>query len=61
MKMRCGEKRTSLLSISLIYTRENNDDEETLKEEVYFETTLEDAKTPLSSPKFLYFFVFFFC
>jgi hypothetical protein len=29
-----------------------------LKEEVFFET-LEDGKTPLSSPKFLYLFVFF--
>lgn len=40
-------------------TKENTDDEEeTLKEE----TTLsrKDVKTPLSSPEFLYFFVFFF-
>ena len=52
------KKRTTCLSISHAQHCENNDDEATLKEEVFFET-LEDGKTPLSSPKFLYLFVFF--
>ena len=52
------KKRIACLSISHAQHCENNDDEATLKEEVFFET-LEDGKTPLSSPKFLYLFVFF--
>jgi hypothetical protein len=48
------KKRIACLSISHAQHCENNDDEATLKEEVFFET-LEDGKTPLSSPKFLYF------
>jgi hypothetical protein len=48
------KKRIACLSTSHAQHCENNDDEATLKEEVFFET-LEDGKTPLSSPKFLYF------